>query len=269
MLYVHENNINGKINQTRDTRGRRVNGYNNLKPELEEFKANIYLPFRDRIEALIFDEEHLNSFDTAADYINEYYRQLVYFSNQHDVRSQSKFESTFLEEISSYLFRNLPPIQNGAFGIFNKGIYAGLKIDSNNRIVVIKKDVDFCIGKKANITIDTQPQTELILPIVAVEVKTYLDATMFGEIKSSSKSIRSASPNSRTYVLMGYRDLADEHILAARQDAALTEMFALRESKNTPVLASVLKEYWEEINTAIESIVIDDLVPSSGRLLRP
>lgn len=269
MLYIHENNINGKINQTRDSSGRRVNGYKNLRVELETFKAQYYLPFRERIESLIFDEDHIESFETAAQEFNTYYQNLVDFSDRHGVRSQSKFESTFLEEISSYLFKNLPQIQNETFGIFNKGIYAGLKIDSNNHIAVIKKDVDFCIGKKANITIDNQASTELILPIVAVEVKTYLDATMFGEIKSSSKSIRSASPNSRTYVLMGYRDLADEHIIAARQDSALTEMFALRRGSNSPILSTVLLEYWKEIKSAVESISVDDLVPSTGRLLNP
>lgn len=268
MLYVHENNINGKISQTRDNAGRRVNGYKNLKPELEEFKTDVYLPFRERIDTLVFDEDHIDSFEVAAQIINAYYHELFAFSDSHGIKSQSKFASTFLEEISTYLFRNLPPIQAETFGIFNKGIYAGLKIDSSNRIVIIKKDVDFCIGKKANITIDNQPQTELILPIVAVEVKTYLDATMFGEIKSSSKAIRSASPNSRTYVLMGYRDLADEHIIAARQDTTLTEMFALREEKNSPILSSVLYEYWKEIKNAIETIIIDDLVPTSGRLLK-
>lgn len=269
MLYVHENNINSKISQTRDKSGRSVNGYKNLKSKLEEFKTNVYLPFREKIEALKFDKEHCNSFDVAAQEINTYYHELVAFSNRHGVSPQSKLESTFLEEISSYLFKSLPPIKDGTFGIFNKGIYAGLKIDSSNRIVVIKKDVDFCIGKKANIAIDNQPQMELILPIVAVEVKTYLDATMFGEIKSSSKAIRSASPNSRTYVLMGYRDLADEHIVAARQDETLTEMFALRENADSPFLSSVLKEYWEEINNALKTVLLDDLVPSSGRLLNP
>ena len=123
MLYVHENNINGKINQTRDNRGRRVNGYKNLKPKLEAFKENTYLPFRERIEALVFDEEHLESFDAAADYINSYYQDLVSFTNRNGVSSQSKLESTFLEEISSYLFKSLPPIKNGTFGIYNKGIY--------------------------------------------------------------------------------------------------------------------------------------------------
>ncbi len=269
MLYIHENNINGKINQTRDSSGRRVNGYKNLKDELESFKTNYYLPLRERIATLVFDEEHTESFEAAAQEFNAYYRNLVDFSDRHGVRSQSKFESTFLEEISTYLFKDIAQIRNRTFGIFNKGIYAGLKIDGNNHIAVIKKDVDFCIGKKVNITIDNQQATELILPIVAVEVKTYLDATMFGEIKSSSKSIRSASPNSRTYVLMGYRDLADEHIIAARQDSALTEMFALRQNANAPIVSTVLFEYWQEIKSAIESIALEELVPSTGRLLNP
>lgn len=269
MLYIHENNINGKISQTRDSAGRRVNGYKNLKEALERFKTECYLPFRERIALLTFDDEHMESFEIAAKEFNTYYENLVSFSEQYGVRSQSKFESTFLEEISSYLFKDLPQIQNETFGIFNKGIYAGLKIDSNNHIAVIKKDVDFCIGKKANITIDNQPRTELILPVVAVEVKTYLDATMFGEIKSSSKSIRSASPNSRTYVLMGYKDLADEHIIAARQDSALTEMFALRRGSGSPIMAEVLFEYWKEIKNAVESVSVEDIVPTTGRLLNP
>ena len=155
------------------------------------------------------------------------------------------------------------------FGIFNKGIYAGLKIDSDNHIVVIKKDVDFCIGKSVNITISNQMPTELILPIVAVEVKTYLDATMFGEIKSSSKAIRSASPNSKTYVLMGYKDLADEHIIAARQDSTLTEMFALRQDAHSPISSATLLEYWREIKNAVDSISSNENIPLVGRLLNP
>ena len=122
MLYIHENNINGKINQTRDSSGRKVNGYKNLRVELETFKEQYYLPFREKIESLIFDEDHIESFETAAVEFNTYYQNLVAFSDRHGVRSQSKFESTFLEEISCYLFKNLPQIQNKTFGIFNKGI---------------------------------------------------------------------------------------------------------------------------------------------------
>ena len=116
-----------------------------------------------------------------------------------------------LEEISCYLFHNIDEIKNGNLSIFNKGIYAGIKIKEDLTIDVIKKDVDFCIGKKINVTIDKQTPVSLIIPAVSVEVKTYLDATMFGEIKSSSKTLKSSTPNSRAYVLMGYKNIADEH----------------------------------------------------------
>ena len=152
--------------------------------------------------------------------------------------------------------------------MFKKKVYAGLKIDKDKKIGLITKDVDFCIGKKVNISIDGQPSTELILTVVAVEVKTYLDATMFGEIKSSSKAIRSASPNSKTYVLMGYKCLADEHIIAARQDATLSEMFVLRKNENAPIDANALYLYWHEIVEAIAEISVDDEIVVPGKLLR-
>lgn len=259
MLYVHENNIKSKMEAN----------YKGKGAAIRDFLNNEYYPMRDRMLGLTYSSDSDTEFTTAANIINDYYQKIESFSNRNAITSQSKFASTFLEEISCYLFKDLPEIHDGTFGVFNKGIYAGLKIDNNRHIGVIKKDVDFCIGKKVSVTIDSQAPVDLILPIVAVEVKTYLDATMFGEIKSSSKSIRSASPNSKTYVLMGYKCIADEHIIAARQDATLTEMFALKNGEHSPVLASVLREYWNEIKNAVDSITEDDIVPSSGRLLFP
>lgn len=259
MLFVHERNMTTKIDTNYKGKGR----------EIERFFSKEYLPMRKRILHLVFDNRNSFAFEIAADEFNQYYQKIEDFSKANGISSQSKFASTFLEEISCYLFKDLEEIRNNTFGFFNKGIYAGLKIDNNRHIAVIKKDVDFCIGKKAIISIDQQPPVELILPIVAVEVKTYLDATMFGEIKSSSKSIRSASPNSKAYVLIGYRNIADEHIIAARQDATLTEIFSLKEGEHSPMLASVLRDYWDEIKSSVDSIAIEDVVPQSGRLLNP
>lgn len=257
MLYVHENNILSKIKSN----------YNHKGEQIKRFYENEYLPMRTKVLSLTFNDIKSPDFDTATNIFNDYYKKIEEFSLKNNISSQSKFASTFLEEISCYLFKDLYEIQNGTFGVYNKGIYAGLKIDSNRHIAVIKKDVDFCIGKKVNIKIDNQPSVELILPIVAVEVKTYLDATMFGEIKSSSKSIRSASPNSKAYVLMGYRCIADEHIIAARQDATLSEMFSLRDGENMPIKNTVIRDYWKEIKEAVDSITIESVIPSSGRLL--
>lgn len=259
MLYVHENNLQTKIRKK----------YNEKDFEIRDWYDTKYLPMRKEIASLSFSEENRDAFDIATEIFNDYYDSLNKFSNEHGISSQSKFASTFLEEISTYLFKDLPDIISNTLGIFNKGIYAGLKIDGRHHIEIIKKDVDFCIGKKVNITIDEQSATTLILPVVAVEVKTYLDATMFGEVKSSSKSIKSASPNSRTYVLMGYKDLADEHIIAARQDSVLNEIFVLRENKHSPMDANTIYDYWKEINNAVCELSNDDGIHVPGRLLNP
>lgn len=258
MLYVHEQNLLNKI----------ASDYKGHKSTIKEFYEKKYLPIRSVLDTLSFTEKDKTVFEKAAKIVNEYYKEIDAFSQKYNITSQSKFASTFLEEISTYLFKDLPEIKTGEFGVFNKRIYAGLKIDKNKRIGLITKDVDFCIGKKVNISIDSQPLTELILPIVAVEVKTYLDATMFGEIKSSSKAIRSASPNSKTYVLMGYKSIADEHIVAARQDSTLSEMFVLRKNENAPIDANTLYLYWCEIAETINNISMENEISVPGKLLK-
>jgi len=258
MLYIHESNLLNKISTN----------YKGYGDKIREFYNTKYLSVRKALESLSFSEKNKIAFEEATKLINDYYKQIDLFSHKYSITSQSKFASTFLEEISTYLFKDIPEIKSGEFGVFNKKVYAGLKIDKNKRIGLITKDVDFCIGKKVSISIDGQDSTELILPIVAVEVKTYLDATMFGEIKSSSKAIRSASPNSKTYVLMGYKCLADEHIIAARQDATLSEMFVLRKNENSPIDPNALYLYWCEIVEAINDITTDNQITVPGKLLR-
>jgi hypothetical protein len=258
LLYVHENNITTKIK----------NNYKNKGEVIEGFYHNNYIPMRDLVLNLKF-EDNMSIFNEAAEIFNNYYDKLVYFAKKEKISSQSKWASTFLEELSNYLFKDIPEILSGEYGIFNKKIYAGLKIDNDKSIKIITKDVDFCIGKKVNISINGQKELDLILPIIAVEVKTYLDATMFGEVKSSSKSIRSASPNSKTYVLMGYKEIADEHIIAARQDTTLTEIFVLKADEDKPIHYEALYEYWKEIKYAVENIVIDETIFVPGRILNP
>lgn len=258
MLYVHENNLLTKI----------ATNYKGIGDRVNTFYNTIYQPVKESLNALSFSLDNYAVFEQAAAIINNYYGELDAFSQQNAVTSQSKFASTFLEEISSYLFKDIPEIQSGEFGVFNKKVYAGLKINTDRSIGLITKDVDFCIGKKTILSIDGQNAVELILPVVAVEVKTYLDATMFGEIKSSSKSIRSASPNSKTYVLMGYKSIADEHIIAARQDSTLSEMFVLKENERAPIDANALYLYWQEITKAIAEVSNNEEITVPGKLLR-
>ena len=256
---MHEGNLLTKIS----------NNYGGYGEEIRDFYNNKYLPMRSSVLELVFDEDHPESFVVATEIFNGYYAQLKECRDRLDIDEHSKFSSTFLEEISCYLFKDLPDIQNNTFGIYNKKVYAGLKINNDRNVSIITKDVDFCIGKKVDLSIDNLPATELIIPVIAVEVKTYLDATMFGEAKSSSKAIRSASPNSKAYILMGYKSLKDDHIIAARQDATFTELFVLRRNARSPMDASVIKAYWKEISEAVNTVAELNVINVPGRLLNP
>lgn len=258
MLLVHQNNLQSKVNSN----------YKGKKDIISAFYNDKYLPVQKNLFSLDFCSGNMRIFSEAARIINSYYDELTSFANKNSITSQSKFASTFLEEISIYLFNKHPLISQGEYGFYNKKIFAGLKINNENKIDIIPKDVDFCIGKKADISINHCDSLTLIVPIVSVEVKTYLDATMFGEVKSSSKAIKSASPNSKAYVLMGYKCIEDEHIISAKRDSVLNEIFCLREKEESPIDAKALYCYWEEITQAINEATNNVSVIAPGPLFK-
>ena len=253
--FVHENNLRSKI----------AENYNNKRQEITDFLIEKYEPLHknmiDACTSSSMDFEHITEL------INDYLNELDAFGNANGIKSQSKFRSTFLEEISTYLFMNVPDIAKDKIGIFNKGVYAGMQIGSNLEVTVLKKDVDFCIGKKVDLSIDGK-KYNIILPLIAVEVKTYLDATMFGEVQFSSKAIKSATPNARTYVLMETNQVGKEKIIAARYDNNLTEMFVLRKDTDVPIKAAVLEDYYNEIVEAINEIGLSTSIDVPGRLIK-
>ena len=105
MLYVHENNLLNKI---------RTN-YGGKALQITDFYHREYLPVKEALSAISFCEENPDAFPQAANIINAYYSKLEQFSREYAISSQSKFASTFLEEISTYLFQQLPEIVSGEF----------------------------------------------------------------------------------------------------------------------------------------------------------
>lgn len=256
MLYIHENNFKNKINQN----------YKGIGDKIETFYMEVYMKTKMELLDIDFSKDDDETFKHATKIINEYYKKLDEFTTKNGITSQSKFRSTFLEELSAYLFADNEFIKNGTLGIYNKGIYAGMKIGNDLKINIMKKDVDFCIGKKVKIIIEGT-EFEIILPIVAVEVKTYLDATMFGEVQYSSKLIKNATPNARTYVLMETNQVGNDKIISARYDNVLNEMFVLRFDEESLIEYSVLKDYYDQIVSDILDTAIERDVVTPGRLI--
>lgn len=245
--YYHKQNILNKIN---------IN-YKNLKNLLKQFYKNKYRPFHEQVTANI-------SLQKKVSLLNEYYAAAEAFEKQYNITSQSKFRSTILEEFNVYLFKDLPEIEELNLDFFNKGIYAGLKLDHKGQIAVITKDVDFCIGKRFVLTLGRQ-HLEIIIPLVAVEVKTYLDATMYNEVQFAMQTIKNAAPNVRTYLLMERNEVKADKIIASKTDSPLAEIFVLRGAKELPIDKVTVNDYYLEISTALRTnLEIELKVP--GRL---
>ncbi len=256
MIYVHENNFKSKID----------GNYNDIGDKVNEFYLNTYLKTKKQLLELDFSKDDEETFKIAADIINDYYEKLNIFIKENKITSQSKFRSTFLEELSTYLFEDNQYIKNGELGIYNRGIYAGMKIGNDLKINIMKKDVDFCIGKKLKISINNK-EYKIILPVIAVEVKTYLDATMFGEVQFSSKLLKNATPNVKTYVLMETNQVGKDKIIAARYDKTLNEMFVLRHDTKSLIAYDVLRDYYNQICNDIIDIAVERTIKTPGRLI--
>lgn len=256
MIYVHENNFKNKIKHN----------YNGIGKKIENFYTDVYMKTKMQLLDIDFSKNDDSTFKLATNIINQYYEKLDKFTEDNKITSQSKFRSTFLEELSTYLFQDNEYIKDGSLGIYNKGIYAGMKIGSDLKVNVIKKDVDFCIGKKVKIMVDGN-EFEIILPIVAVEVKTYLDATMFGEVQYSSKMLKSATPNVKTYVLMETNQVGIDKIISARYEKIIDEMFVLRINEASIIEYKVLEDYYNQICNDIANIAVERGIITPGRLI--
>lgn len=258
MKYVHESNLDKKI---RDN-------YKGHGEAIKKHKKEVYEKYREKLESLDYASKDMNIFKEATRLMEEYLAKVKEFEDEHaGITSQSKFRSTFIEEISIYLFKNFPLIKDNTFGIYTKNIFTGLIIDNQMQLGYTSKDVDFCVAKEMELNVNGNQTLTIIVPIVCVELKTYLDSTMFEGVQWSSKQIKGASPYAKTYVLMEYNQVARENIIIARYDNNLNEMFALRENKNAPLNSKILLEYYEEISSTIEHVKIKDPIEKPGKLL--
>ena len=259
MLLSHLNNIRAK-KVSRD--------YGHLSVELDQFERDFYWPFANALDAIDYTVAGLTEFERVCELLQEYYDAVEAFSSTYSIKSQSKFRSTVLEEFNSHLFARHPVVDSLGLEFLNKRIYAGLKLSAGARPTIIPKDVDFCIGKSYTMAIGGQNQ-ELSIPVICVEVKTYLDATMYGEVSFSARQLRNANPEVKLYVLMEYNEVAKARIIASRSDTALDEMFALRSSAADPLDAVTLKAYYDEMDQALNGIGAASSLTLPGRMLKP
>ena len=135
MVYVHGEYIQNKIDEygKAPSKGKNKNIVNNpaMANAFTLLQQNEYMPMRSAVENMVYNSNNTASFQPCADILNAYYDKLKQFMKANNISTNSKLHTNFLEEFSIYFLKSLLP---NYFDIFNKNIFAGLKIDTNQNI---------------------------------------------------------------------------------------------------------------------------------------
>ncbi len=246
--FWHEHNI---LTKAKD---KRSNTYFRYKDKFKKFYDEKYKPYQTQQFAITgISKEDINK---KLKLLEEYYKEVEKFiktfskAERSNLSSRAKLRPTILEEFCCYLFKDVPEIKKLELDFFNKKIFAGLMVDENGKTKVRTKDVDFCIGKEVKADFEGNKQT-FIVPIVAVECKTYTDKTMFSEAQFTAQTLKRGSPNVKVFVLSEVNQVALEEIPS---QTPIDQYFALRGGKGDDgkeIDPDVLMDFFTEIKETI------------------
>jgi hypothetical protein len=263
--FYHESNINTKIRSN----------YGKRRADFVNFKRDVYDPYKSAQltitgidEAAIIEKVRL---------LTVYYNQVNLFNEGGWIKPTSKFRPTILEEFCGYLLKDLPKISELKLGFYNKKIFSGLAINSKGKVKIKTKDVDFCLGKHFDVTFG-ESVVDIIIPIIAIECKTYTDKTMLNEAQFTALKLKQGSPNTKVYILSEGNQVKDDEIPFKGQ-TPLDQIFILRELKDRALWTRQTKKEWEEINdkavldffnlitTDLNSLLAEKEIPKFGGVI--
>jgi len=235
--FYHESNIDGKC------RNNRGNSYRRIFQQCIDFKRDFYTPYKEsQITITGITREDINR---KVALLNEYYPHVDAFGSEHHVTSQAKFRPTVLEEFCGFLFKDIPEIQRLNLDFFNKGVFAGIVLDREGNAKIKTKDIDFCIGKKFDVNIG-EDQYPIIIPVIAIECKTYIDKTMLSEAQFTAQKMKHGSPNVKVYCI-SERNEIDVNEVPTKGRTPLDQIFIIRGKTTNSVSNNAVFDFFNEV----------------------
>jgi len=253
--FFHENNIIGKINKN----------YKNIGTHFSHLKSIYYDLYKDnQLKIINFTRTEIIS---KVCLLNQYYKDFdTYFSsNNINLTQQSKIRPTILEEFCGFLFKDLPILSNLGLDFFNKKIFAGLTLDSRGNVKPKEKDIDFCIGKKIQAQFNGINKT-IIIPLIAVECKTWLDKTMLGEAQFTAMKFKNSNPDVSVFLLAGYSGIAHDEV-PRKSQTQIDQIYLIGDTRKS-VNDSVIYNFFVDIKKSLNNIQINNIQINIGKLLQ-
>lgn len=239
---------------------------------LTTFKNNYYIPFVKEISKINFCKRDLRDYGKACSLIDEYYAKLSEVVHDNNIDTRSGIKSSFIEEISKYLFENHPIIKKEKLLFENSRICTGLFF-SKDTLKTTEKDVDFCICREKKIKMGKET-IEVKIPIISVECKTHMDGTMFNEVIDTATRLHTSSPDSHNFVFMLWNQVGRDTFTIRRKATNVTEFFSLMkkpknksEEYNIKTNPEVLLKYYDKISESLDDYFVEYIFPEYGTYL--
>jgi hypothetical protein len=255
--FYHESNLDGKC---RDTP---VNSYRRVFQECINFKHNFYTPYKETQLAITGITRA--DIDKKADLLKNYYPHIDTLEKTHGIKSQAKLRPTVLEEFCGFLLKDIPEIQRLNLGFFNKGVFAGIVLDRHGKAKIKTKDIDFCIGKKFDVSIGDD-RHHIIIPVIAIECKTYIDKTMLSEAQFTAQKMKQGSPNVKVYCISEQNQI-DVNEIPTKGRTPLDQIFIIRGKPTNPISNDAIFEFFDEVKIALEKLSRESIRIEIGGIL--
>jgi hypothetical protein len=161
--------------------------------------------------------------------------------------------------------KDIPEIERLNLDFFNKGVFAGIVLDRNGNAKIKTKDIDFCIGKEFTVDIG-EDQYTIIIPIIAIECKTYIDKTMFSESQFTAQKMKQGSPNVRVYCI-SERNEIDKNEIPTKGQTPLDQIFIIRGKTTNPINSDAVYSFFNEVKIVLEKLSHDAIRNELGGIL--
>jgi len=163
--------------------------------------------------------------------------------NTYGFTSQSKLHSTVIEEFLYYLFEGMPILSGKKMALGPGKAYVDMSFspknidewEKNPGVDIKVKDQDFAIGKEIFCIFSSDGemhdtvQKNILVPIVAIECKTYLDKTMLDGAAYAAERLKRGNPYS-LYIVVTETNALDKSVNP--KHTQIDEIFVLRRQKS-------------------------------------
>lgn len=249
---VHASNLITKWNKLNLTKAQKEA----LPSICEEYKQYLSsnLDLKGYTKEIIYDRVEL---------LNTYYNFL--HANDYDnlFSAQGKFRSTILEEFIFLLFKdyiNDKKNELDKFDIIHSGqvkAYSNLffkaagfqEFINKLQIGVNTKDQDYAIYRECTVSINNYKSTQICIPALAVEAKTYIDKTMLDSIIATAEKLKTGNPYVRFIAVAEHYDVgADVDPAYSRID----QIYILRKGRR--------RDGWKDINPNVVLKIFEETI---------